>query len=122
MHPWPVKFKPRALSPKRAHDVERLSKAGIHVRILASPLIPGLTDHEMEGILEAGKDAGAKSASWISLRLPREVSELFQDWLDRHVLHRKKRVLGYFKDMHGGALYSSQWLKHMWGRVHSLIC
>ena len=70
----------------------------------------------MEGILEPSKDAGVKSASWISLRLPREVAELFQDWLDRKALHRKKRMLGHLKDMHGGALYSSQWFKRMWGQ------
>ena len=52
--------------------------------------------------------------SWISLRLPREVSKLFQDWLDRHATQRKKRVLGHLKDMHMGALYSSQWFKRMW--------
>ena len=51
--------------------IERLSKACIPVRIMASTLIPGLTDHEMEGILEPGKDSGAKGVSWISLRLTR---------------------------------------------------
>ena len=94
--------------------IERISKARIPVRIMASTLIPGLTDHEMEGILEPGKDSGAKGVSWISLRLTREVSELFQDWLDRHASQSKKRILGHFKDIKGGILYSLQWFKRMW--------
>lgn len=111
------KLEPRAPSPKRRLlMIKRLSEAGIPVRVMASPLIPGLSDHEMEAILAAGKDAGAESASWIMLRLPREVSDLFQDWLDRHAPDRKNRVLGHLRDMHNGALYSSEWFKRMRGQ------
>ena len=72
------KLEPRAPSPKRRlMMIERLSKASITVRSMASPLLPGLTAHKMAGILESGTEAGAKSASGISLRLPKQVSELF---------------------------------------------
>lgn len=110
------KAEPRVPSPvRRLKTIERLSKAGIQVRLMASPLIPGLTDHELEAILKAGKDAGALSASVIPLRLPREVSPLFQDWLAEHVPGRAKRVMARVRDMHGGQDYDANFGARMTG-------
>ena len=68
-----------------------------------------------EAILEAAKDAGADAASYIMLRLPLEVSPLWQDWLDTHYLNRATRVMGLLRDMHGGKDYEAAWGKRMRG-------
>lgn len=113
------RMEPRAPSPRRRlQTIERLAEAGIPVRVLTSPLIPGLTDHELEAMLSAAKDAGAQAASWVMLRLPLEVSDLFQDWLAEHYPDRAARVMGLIRDMHGGKAYSSQWHKRMRGDGH----
>ncbi len=110
------KSEPRVPSPaRRLRVIERLAEAGIEVRVMASPLIPGLSDHELEAILEAGKNAGAKAASVIPLRLPREVSELFQDWLEEHFPQRKERVMARVREMHGGRDYDPEFGKRMTG-------
>ena len=110
------KSEPRVPSPKRRLQViERLAEAGVEVRVMASPLIPGLTDHELEAILEAGKNAGARAATVIPLRLPREVSGLFQDWLEEHFPQRKQRVMARVREMHGGQDYDAEFGKRMRG-------
>ncbi|MEM7731875.1 MAG: PA0069 family radical SAM protein [Pseudomonadota bacterium] len=113
------RMEPRVPSPRRRlKTIERLSAAGIPVRVLTSPIIPGLTDHELEGLLEAARDAGAQAASWVMLRLPLEVSGLFRDWLVQHYPDRATRVMGLLRDMHGGKDYSSDWHKRMRGDGH----
>ncbi len=113
------RMEPRAPSPRRRlQSIERLAQAGIPVRVLTSPLIPGLTDHELETMLAAARDAGAQAASWVMLRLPREVSDLFQDWLAQHYPDRAARVMGLIRDMHDGKAYSSDWHKRMRGEGH----
>lgn len=112
-------MEPRAPSPKRRlQTIERLSAAGIPVRVLTSPIIPGLTDHELENLLQAGREAGAQAASWVMLRLPLEVSELFQEWLDKHYPDRARRVMGLVREMHDGRDYNSDWHKRMRGSGH----
>jgi DNA repair photolyase len=78
-------------------------------------VVPGLTDHELEPILQAAKDAGAEAASYISLRLPREVSELFQTWLAEHVPDRAAKVMGRVRELHGGKDYDPEFGKRMRG-------
>lgn len=113
------RMEPRAPSPKRRlQTIERLSAAGIPVRVLTSPLIPGLTDHELEAMLKAARDAGAQAASWVMLRLPLEVSNLFQDWLSEHYPDREERIMGLLREMHGGKPYSSNWHHRMRGEGH----
>ena len=110
-------MEPRAPAPaRRLQMIERLSRAGIPVRVMTSPLVPGLTDHEMEAMLGAGRDAGAASASWIMLRLPREVSPLWQEWLGAHYPDRAGRVMGLLRDMHGGRDYDARWGRRMRGQ------
>lgn len=109
-------MEPRAPAPQRRLQVIRkLSEAGIPVRIMASPMIPALTDPELEAILTAGRDAGARHASWITLRLPREVSPLVQDWLATHYPDRAERIMARLRDMHGGKEYDAGWHKRMRG-------
>ena len=111
------RMEPRCPAPAhRLRAIETLANAGVPVRIMASPIIPGLTDHELEAILEAGRDAGAVAASTIPLRLPREVSALWQDWLAEHYPDRQGRVMSKLRDMHGGRDYDPEFGKRMTGQ------
>lgn len=110
------RLEPRAPAPeRRLQMIRRLSEAGIPVRAMVAPVIPGLTDPELEAILAACRDAGAAAASWIALRLPLEVSPLFQDWLARHVPDRAAKVMARVREMHGGRDYDSDWGRRMRG-------
>ncbi len=109
-------MEPRAPAPaRRLNMIRRLSEAGIPVRVMASPMIPALTDPEMEAILAAGRDAGARQASWIMLRLPREVSPLVQEWLAAHFPDRAERIMSRLREMHGGKEYDASWHRRMRG-------
>lgn len=110
------KMEPRAPSPqRRLKTIERLAGAGVPVRVMASPMIPGLTDHELENILGAARDAGATHATWILLRLPFEVAQLFEEWLHQVVPDRAAKVLARVHEAHGGRSYDSKWFKRMRG-------
>ncbi len=110
------RMEPRAPSPKRRlATIRRLTGAGVPVRVMTSPLVPGLTDHELEHLLEAGRDAGADAASWIMLRLPREVSGLWQEWLRDHEPARAEKVMSKLREMHGGRDYDPRWGHRMRG-------
>lgn len=109
-------MEPRAPAPQRRLQMIRtLASAGIPVRIMASPMIPALTDPEMETILRLGRDAGARHASWIMLRLPREVSPLVQEWLATHYPDRAERIMSRLREMHGGKEYDAAWHRRMRG-------
>ena len=110
------RMEPRAPHPKRRLEViRRLSAAGISVRVMAAPIIPGLSDPELEAILAASKEAGAQAASFISLRLPLEVSKLFQDWLAEHYPDRAAKVMARVRELHGGKDYDAEWGKRFRG-------
>jgi len=110
------RMEPRCPAPaRRLETIRRLAAACIPVRIMVSPVVLGLTDPELESILEAGAEAGAQTASWIMLRLPREVSGLWQDWLAEHYPNRAKRVMGHLRAMHGGKDYDARWGRRMRG-------
>jgi DNA repair photolyase len=100
------RMEPRAPSPaRRLQMIRRLAEAGVPVRVMVSPVIPGLTDHEVEAILAAAREAGAVAASSILLRLPREVSGLWQDWLAAEEPGRAAKVMARVRDLHGGKDY-----------------
>ncbi|MFC4668560.1 PA0069 family radical SAM protein [Seohaeicola nanhaiensis] len=110
------RMEPRAPAPaRRLAVIRRLSEAGIPVRVMASPLVPGLTDHELEALLAAGQEAGAVAASWIMLRLPREVSALWQEWLAEHAPGKAARIMARLREMHGGKDYDPRWGHRMRG-------
>lgn len=109
-------MEPRAPAPaRRLATIRRLSEAGVPVRIFASPMVPALTDPELEAIITAGRDAGARHATWAMLRLPREVAPLVQEWLARHYPDRAERILNRLREMHGGKLYHAAWHTRMRG-------
>ncbi|NBZ87050.1 PA0069 family radical SAM protein [Stagnihabitans tardus] len=102
------RMEPRVPRPaRRLQTIRRLTEAGVPVRVMVSPLIPGLSDHELEPILQAAKEAGALAASWIHLRLPLEVAELFKAWLAEHYPDRAAKVMGRVRELHGGKDYDA---------------
>ncbi|MBY6138103.1 PA0069 family radical SAM protein [Leisingera daeponensis] len=110
------RMEPRAPLPaRRLAAIRRLADAGVPVRVMTSPVVPGLTDHELEALLAAGAEAGADAASWIMLRLPREVSELWQEWLAEHEPGRAAKVMTRLREMHGGRDYDPRWGHRMRG-------
>jgi DNA repair photolyase len=110
------KMEPRASRPAaRLQAIRELSAAGVPVGVLAAPMIPGLNDHELPAILDAVAEAGARRASYVLLRLPFAVKEIFTQWLDEHYPLKKARVLDRLRTMRGGKLYDSTWSKRMRG-------
>jgi DNA repair photolyase len=111
------KMEPRAPSPqRRLQMIRRLSGAGIPVRIQVSPLIPALTDHELEAVMQAGRDAGAVYANSIPLRLPLEVADLFRDWIEATFPDRAARIMGRVRELHGGRDYDPEFGTRMTGQ------
>ena len=109
-------LEPRASSPARRLDVIRkLTEAGIPTGVLIAPVIPGITDEEMESLVEAAGQAGATSAAFIPIRLPREVADLFREWLQEHFPLRAKHVENLISEMRGGQLYDSDFKTRMTG-------
>jgi DNA repair photolyase len=96
-------LEPRAPSPrKRLAAIRALAEAGIPVQVSVSPLIPAITDHETEAILQAAAEAGATRCSFIPVRLPHEVAPLFHAWLDAHFPDRAGKVMSIIQSIRGG--------------------
>jgi DNA repair photolyase len=109
-------MEPRAATPeKRLSAVKALSEAGVPVIVMFAPAIPALNDHEMETVLERAAEAGAVGAGYVSLRLPMEIADLFQEWLATDHPDRAKHVMSLVRQMRGGKTYDSQWGKRMKG-------
>jgi DNA repair photolyase len=109
-------MEPRAATPKRRLDaMQQLSAAGVPVMVMVAPVIPALNDHEIEAILEAAHEAGAREAGWVLLRLPYEVRDLVQDWLIEHEPGRYRHVMNLVRAMREGKDYDSSWGKRMSG-------
>ncbi len=110
------RMEPRTSAPHmRLKTVEELSKAGIQVHVNMAPLIPGLTDHEIPTLLKAAADAGALSASYIMLRLPYGVKELFPAWLEENYPLKKQKVLNHIREVRGGKLNNADFSRRMSG-------
>jgi len=93
-------LEPRAPRPeKRLMAIRTLVEAGIPTHINVAPIVPGITDHEIEAILAAGAEAGAQTASFIPVRLPHEVAPLFRDWLDTHYPDRAGKVMSLIRSI-----------------------
>jgi DNA repair photolyase len=109
-------LEPRTASPQaRLKVIEQLSSAGVPVGVLVAPVIPSLTDHEMEHILDAAKTAGASSAGYVLLRLPHEVKDLFREWLAEHYPDRAKHVMSLINQSRGGKDYQAEFGTRMVG-------
>lgn len=109
-------LEPRAASSsRRLETIRRLAKAGIPVSVSVAPIIPFVTDQDLEKILTAAFDAGATCAGYTILRLPWEVNPLFQQWLDVHFPDRSERVMNRIRDMRGGKDYDATFGSRMKG-------
>jgi DNA repair photolyase len=109
-------LEPRAAAPaRRLRTIRTLTEAGIPVSVSIAPVIPFVTEPDLERVLEAAADAGAVSASYIVLRLPWEVSPLFRQWLQAHFPERAQRVMNRVNDMRGGKDYDAGFGKRMHG-------
>ena len=109
-------MEPRASTPpKRLDALKRLSDAGIPTTVMVAPVIPALNDMEIERILDSAAHAGVREASYILLRLPLEVRDLFREWLIANYPDRYRHVFALIREMRGGRDYDSQWGTRMKG-------
>ncbi|HEX7048147.1 MAG TPA: PA0069 family radical SAM protein [Gammaproteobacteria bacterium] len=109
-------LEPRAASPAaRLNVIRELSAAGIPVSVLVAPVIPFVNDREIEAIVEAAHDAGARWGGYIFLRLPHEVAPLFQDWLETHMPMGAEHVMSLVRAARHGKEYSSEFGERMRG-------
>lgn len=109
-------MEPRASTPtKRLEAIRQLSDAGVPASVMVAPIVPGLTDQEMERILDSAYAAGAREAGYVLLRLPLEVAPIFKDWLLRHYPDRYRHVMSLVRSMRDGKDYDSEWGKRMKG-------
>src|SRR6202021_1746407 len=100
----------RASTPsRRLEALRQLSQAGIPTTVMVAPVIPALNDSEIERILDAAPHAGAKEGSYVLLRLPLEVRDLFREWLMANHPDRYRHVFTLIRDMRGGKDYDAAW-------------
>jgi len=110
-------MEPRTSTPaNRLGAIETLAREGVPVGVLAAPIIPGLTDHEIHSIVKSAADAGARYAGYVVVRLPYAVKELFEGWLEQHFPDRKKKVLNRIREMRGGKLNDPNFGSRMKGQ------
>ena len=109
-------LEPRASTPgARIEAIHALSEAGIPSGVIVAPVIPALTDHDMEKILFSAKGAGAKSAAYVLLRLPLEIADLFREWLAAHHPLKEAHVMNLVRQMRNGKIYDSDYRTRMKG-------
>jgi DNA repair photolyase len=109
-------LEPRApAARKRLAAVKRLAEAGVPVTVAIAPVVPGITDHELEAIVEAAAEAGAPSAFFLPVRLPHEVAPLFRAWLEEHYPQRAGKVMAIIRQMRGGKDNDPNWFTRMQG-------
>jgi DNA repair photolyase len=109
-------MEPRASTPpNRLAAIKGLAAAGVPAAVMFAPVIPALNDEELENVLSAAVDAGARSAGYVLLRLPLEIKDLFREWLEKNEPDRAKHVMSLVRSMRNGKDYDSQWHTRMKG-------
>jgi DNA repair photolyase len=110
-------MEPRAATPeRRIWALKTLAAAGVPTGVGFAPAIPGLNDHEMEGVLERAAEAGVQEAMYVALRLPREIKDLFREWLETARPGHARRVMSLVRQMRGGLDYDPHWGTRMRGQ------
>lgn len=109
-------MEPRTSSPAaRLRAVQQLSEAGVPTHVMVAPVIPSLNDSEIPAILKAAKEAGARAASYVLLRLPLTVKPVFLDWLSGNLPEQKERIEARIRQTRDGKLYQSEFRTRMTG-------
>ncbi len=109
-------MEPRTARPaRRLAALGELAKAGVPVGVMTAPIIPGLNDHEIQPILEAAAEQGAKWAGYVPVRLPLAVAPLFEEWLGQHFPDRKNKILNRIRSMREGKLNIGEFGSRMKG-------
>ena len=109
-------MEPRASTPtKRVESIKILSDLGVPTMVMIAPVIPSLNDSEIEKILDTTSENGARSAAYVLLRLPLELKEIFDEWLETDFPNRKKHIFSLIKSMRNGKLYDASWGTRMRG-------
>lgn len=117
--PLARQLEPRASAPHaRLAAIETLAAAGVPVSVFVAPLIPGINDHELEKLLTAARERGARHASYTLLRLPHEVAGLFREWLEWHAPEKAARVMSVLYDLRGQRANDSNFGSRMTGLGH----
>lgn len=112
-----AKLEPRASAPHtRLKTIRALQEVGVPVGVLVAPVIPMITDRDLEHILEAAHEAGATSAGYVLLRLPHELKQIWREWLELHYPERAKHVMSLMQQMHGGKDYDGSFGSRMRGQ------
>ena len=109
-------MEPRAPTPaRRVETIRALNAAGIPTAALVAPIVPAINDMDLDRIVDAVADAKAVSAGYVMLRLPLEIADLFEEWLETHFPDRRRRVMSLIRQTREGAVYRAQWGKRMTG-------
>ncbi len=105
-------MEPRTSTPDKRFDaIRQLSEAGIQTGIMLGPMIPGLNDSELEGIMARAADNGATFSAFTILRLPQEVAPIFKEWLETYAPNRARRILHHIHVMNNGRDYDPSWVR-----------
>ena len=111
------RMEPRAAAPQRRLEAIRaLHAAGVPVGVMVAPVIPVLTDPELEGVLEAARNAGARYAGYVLVRLPHELRDLFTGWIQEHFPLKAQHVLNRVREVRGGQLNDPNFGTRMTGQ------
>ncbi|MDB6164613.1 MAG: radical protein [Xanthomonadaceae bacterium] len=103
------KMEPRATAPHgKLRAMRALSDAGVPVGVMVAPVVPMITDHELEHILQAAHEHGARAAGYVLLRLPHELKQVWREWLELHYPQRAAHVMSLIRQMRGGKDYDSR--------------
>ncbi len=109
-------MEPRAATPQRRLETVRvLTQAGVPTTVMMAPIVPAITDNEIEAVLQACAEAGASAAGYVVLRLPLEIKDLFREWLVEHFPDRAARVMSLVRSMRNGLDYDPEWGKRQKG-------
>jgi DNA repair photolyase len=110
------KMEPRASAPeRRLAAIEQLAAAGVPAGVMVAPIVPAINDSEIETILTRAAARGAKEAGYVMLRLPLELTDLFEEWLRAHYPDRHRHVMTLVSSMRKGKAYDSAWGERMSG-------
>jgi DNA repair photolyase len=111
------RLEPRAAQPvRRLEAIAELSEAGVPTGVLVAPIVPGLNEEEIPAILAAAAKAGARTAGWVLLRLPRPVDRLFDNWLKDNYPHRRDRILHRIRECRSGHISDATFGRRMRGQ------